>query len=322
MRLIPLYITAALILSLTPASAAAVASLRRGEDETEVVRVVAAEPDVVVVLCIESGDVVVRGWDRREVRARSVDAANIQLRHADDTVNKERLAKRVEVLVSNSEDDVPQPSDCSGTGNVELDVPRGATVMLEARSGDMEVADVSEARIKTLSGDLDIRRVSKVVEASSISGDVFLKDSGGRVRLLAISGDVEAVNIRTAEASDYFTAKSTSGDVSLEQVAHAHVEAGSTSGDISMAGPLARGGNYDLKTTTGDVTLALPGDASFKINARVISEGEIITDFPVKQPGGAPIVKGAGTRLSGSVGTGDAEINLASFSGTIYLRKK
>lgn len=301
----------------------------------------AAEPDVVVSLCISSGSVVVQGSDRREVRARSSEAKRIELAGGGTS----QPAKRIEVLVSNDAESELSSGDCSGTGDIELDVPRGATVNLQVHHGNIQVSDVAETRIESLNGDVDVQRVSKMVEVSCMSGDILLSDASGRARLRSVSGSVEATNVRMVEAGDDFSANSTSGDVTLERISHSQVKGVTISGRVSMTGPLAKRGNYELKSTSGDITLELPADASFKVNARVVASGEIITDFPVKanlapanpphappaphvnappSPGPVPphVKYPQQGRLTGTVGTGDADLTLTTFSGTVYLKKQ
>jgi hypothetical protein len=131
---------------------------------------------------------------------------------------------------------------------------------------------------------------------------------------------------------------------------------------------------------SGDVTLAMPDDASFQINAKVSQSGEIITDFPLQltpEPAQAPKATKAPTpvaavatplapappeaaqpgpppdapltpsptpaqvirvipkvkvvtvdhsfyklrKFTASHGTGDAVIYVASFSGTLHLKR-
>lgn len=293
-------------------------------------RRVSAAPDVVVELSLESGDVVVQGWDRSEVRAFSADAKRVELRHADSAAAPAPAAgrqgsaanvRRVSVHVGNSEDGRLHSGE-SGSGNVELNVPRGATVILNIQSGDVYVSGVAEARIDGASGDIDVSRVSRAVDVNCFSGNVHLDDAQGPVRLRSLSGEVTASNARPLSPRDDLQVNSTSGDITLVGVTHARVVAKTVSGGVSFEGPLAAGGTYDLRTTNGDVTLLLPANSSFKINARVITGGEIITDFLVK----AATVAGSPkpemqTRLSGTVGGGDADINLSSFNGTVHLRK-
>jgi len=186
--------------------------------DSAVERSTAAEKSVVVSLCVSTGDVVVRGWDRAEVRARASDASSLRL-----LTPNVQPASSVEVLVSQRSDAGLPPGDCGTAGTLELSVPRGATVNVETRDGHVEVSDVAGARVHALSGDVDVRRVSRSVEVSCLSGDIMLADSSGSAEISTVSGDVEARNIRAASASDGFEAKSTSGDVALEGVTHAQV---------------------------------------------------------------------------------------------------
>lgn len=305
------------------------------DNEGPVERKVTAAPDVVVELSLESGDVVVQGWDRQEVRAFSQDATRIELRSTADaptaptkpvegTPSKpaaQSPVRRVSVLVGVGEDDDPLPDEF-GTGNVELNVPRGATVILHIQSGDTNVSDVAEARIDSASGDVDVSRVSRALDVSCFSGNVHVDDASGPVRLRSLSGEVTALKVRPLSARDDLQVNSTSGNITLEDVAHTKVVGKTVSGNVSLEGALISGGTYDLRTTNGDVTLTLPADSSFRINARVVTGGEIITDFPIKAAALPPPPRhDMQTRLTGTVGKGDADINLSSFNGTVHLRK-
>jgi DUF4097 and DUF4098 domain-containing protein YvlB len=331
----------------------------QGEDFT-LERRADADKSVAVSVCISSGDVVVRGWDRNEVRARVEEAGSLRLL----TPNVQPV-KRVEVLVDEDKDAELQSGDCGSTSQLELTVPRGATVNLQVQDGHVEVADVAGVRVKALSGDVNVRRVSQSVEISCLSGDITLSDSSGDARLSTVSGSVEARNVRTLAPGDNFEAKSTSGDVTLEGVAHTQVNGATVSGNVLYEGGLARGGAYDFKTISGDVTLELPADSSFRVHAKVVVSGDIVTDFPVKtatsvstnvsngtsvssssrtststsapptdEPPAPPDWKGKHkppkpphkipreTILDGTVGTGDAVVTLTSFSGSLHLRKR
>jgi DUF4097 and DUF4098 domain-containing protein YvlB len=288
-------------------------------DTEGVQRTVAADANVFVTVCLASGDVIVHGWDRQEVRASTMDAERLELNRGTPTTNGP--AARVEALVYDAPDtEHERYSDCMASSDITLDVPRGATVQVKTRDGAVEVMDVADARVETLSGDIDVRRVGKRVEANSVSGDVSLETSGGPVRMRSISGSLEAINARTIEATDDFEANTVSGNIALEQIAHSHVEAWTVSGLVSLKGSLARGGRYEFKTTSGDIMFGLPNDASFRISARILGRGEILTDFPLKD---APGTNHSAPQqsLTGMYGTGDATINLYSYSGTVYLRR-
>ncbi|HEX8688051.1 MAG TPA: DUF4097 family beta strand repeat-containing protein, partial [Pyrinomonadaceae bacterium] len=197
----------ALLLALAPHAAA---QARQAERKTEPARTAAdedfalerraeTEAKAVVSICLASGDVVVRGWDRSEVRARAKEAGTLRL-----LTPNVRPSPRVEVLVSEEKDDAPGAGRCGSDDRVELMVPRGATVEVESRGGDVEVTDVAAVRVKVLSGDVDVRRASQSVEVSCLNGDISVEDSSGPVRAVTVSGDVEARNLRRVTAGDSF----------------------------------------------------------------------------------------------------------------------
>ena len=335
MKLISLIITILLAASLAY-SAPSVTGARE-EDEggaEQLERNVAATSNVIVTVCLASGDVIVHGWDRAEVHASTTDAEQLELQRG--APNQSGPATRVDVVISNTPSTGDElVCDCSASSDITLDVPRGATVQIKTNDGAVEIMDVADVRAETLSGDIAVRGISKRVEASSVSGDVSLENSSGPVRLRSISGSVEASNARTIDATDDCEANTVSGDVMLAQISHAHVEARTISGIVTMKGPLVRGGLYNFRTTSGDMLFTLPDDASFRVSARIL-QGEIVTDFTLKDVGGTqtplpptppltptPPLPPAHTArlLTGTHGTGDATLDLYTYSGTVRLRR-
>ena len=282
---------------------------------------IATADTVNVTLSTGGGKISVRGWDRREVRAASKDAdARIET-HATGGGDANNPPTRVEILVSDKSDD--EDAQCNSDIDMILDVPRGATVYLKTQDGDVDVTDVAEAHIETSGGRIEMRRISKATEATTVGGDITLEEASGRARLTALGGVIEVKGVRLLDTSDFLKVRTVSGDILLEEIGPARVQADTTSGVVKMTGPLAHGGNYTFNTTTGDVTLELPSDSSFKLNAKVFEGGEIVTEFPLKYKG--PVSPGSllqSGRLLGTYGSGDATINLVSFSGTLRLRKK
>jgi predicted DNA-binding protein with PD1-like motif len=244
-------------------------------------RSLAAQPAVVVSLCVLTGNVDVRGWEKNEVVARSTDGAQIQLKRGDSTAESQP-ATRIQVVVLDQGDVQRTKSGCQASSDVELNVPRGATVQIQTSDGDVSIADVTIAYAGTQNGSISMQRISNTIEVGSIGGDVCVKDSTGRMDLNSISGSVAATNVRSSDPGDTFEITTVSGDIELIQVAHAHLNVRTVNGNMKLTGPLARGGRYGVNTMSGDVTFALPADASFQLNAKVSSEGDIITDFPLR----------------------------------------
>src|SRR2546425_9440558 len=322
--------------ALLPGPVARADKRKKNDREQRVEQSTAVVENVVVALCVTSGDITVRSWERKEVRARAKNAAHIELRRAD--IQSSALASSITVLLSGSGTNFRNGGqDCQVFGDVELDVPRGATVRLRTGDGSVRVSGVVNVFVETQSGDIEIADATKAVEAGSLSGLVAVKNSSGRARLHSVSGNIQATDMKATEGED-FSASTVSGDISLEHIGHQQVSAKTATGQITMKGPLSRGARYNFGTISGDVTLRLPTDASFQVNAKVSPQGDIVTDFPlgltseltpkppteaVSKKNGEPKIKimNSGTRrVSGVHGSGDATISLASFSGTLYLR--
>src|SRR5258708_5167708 len=91
-------------------------------------RVVAADPTVVISVCLVSGDIKVHGWDRNEVRARSNDVDAIEFRRSAGARESDP-AKEITVLLSAMPRHRSGP--CFADADIVLDVPRRAIVRLQ-----------------------------------------------------------------------------------------------------------------------------------------------------------------------------------------------
>jgi hypothetical protein len=181
-----------------------------------------------------------------------------------------------------------QRGDCQAIADVEMDVPKEATVQLQTRDGDIYIYGVGGAFAGSQNGDITIERASKFVEAGSVGGSILLKDSSGRVNLSSAGGGVEAHNVKPISSEDTFEVGTVSGDIQLERVSNAKLSAKTVSGTVTMTGPLAKAGDYGFTTMGGDVVLMLPRDASFRLNARVTANSDIVSDFPLKYTADPP----------------------------------
>lgn len=324
------------------------------------------DPAAVVTLCVASGTLRVRGWDKNEIHVRSLDAAQIEFRRIDKVKDTTKPAARIDVMVFDKVTGANPKLDCQAIASVEMDVPVGATVQVQTRDGDIAIAGVAAAYAGSQNGDIEIERVTKLIEAGSLGGSIFLKDSSGRVSLSSASGVLEVVNVRPASDEDTFEVGTVSGDIQLSRVSNLKVTAKTVNGTLMMSGPLAKSGWYGFTNVTGDVVLTMPHDASFQLNAKLSEKHDIVSDFalkylseppppPAAKPGKpakaapesapkpaaakslprtgpvvAPIVVEKPAlvanpyvlrRVTAVCGTGDATISIASFGGTVRLKK-
>ena len=336
---------------------------KSGQPGEKVERSLAVDPHATVTLCVASGELTVRGWEKNEVRVRSLGAEQVEFRRIDKTKDTSKPAARVDVMLLNKEGMSNPKLDCQAFADVEMDVPAGATVQVQTRDGDISIAGVAGAYAGSQNGDIAIERATKLVEAGSVGGSISLKDSSGRVNLSSAGGGVEAVNVRPASIEDTFDVGTVSGDIQLDRVSVPKVTAKTVNGTVTMTGPLAKSGWYGFTNMTGDIVLALPSDASFQLQAKVSEKHNIVSEFKLtfieeppqppmprtpppsaapkpsapaaKKPGAkgggpviAPIVIERQTppayvlrRVNAICGSGDATISVASFGGTLHLKK-
>jgi Putative adhesin len=346
----------------------------------QIERAIATEVSVSVSACLNSGSITVHGWDRSEVRARSSEAADIAFKRIDETTEGQP-ARKISLLVMDKMRRPRKTDKCESSGELELDVPRGAAVQLQTGDSDINVFDVATVYVSTENGDVEIEHATRTVDAGTIGGSISLKNSSGSISLHSVGGSIDASDVHPAEAGDAFEARSVGGDVSLTRISNAQLKGRTLNGTLCFTGPLAHEGRYDLQTISGDLTVSLPPDSSFKLIARFSQSADVITDFPLTltpvspHPLPAPAPRPAATpepqklppgpvtapepkappepasdedstrviakvrtgkktstvvldvpgfgsrRVEGIHGNGDALLSLASFSGTIHIKK-
>lgn len=293
-------------------------------------RSLAVDAQATITLCVASGTLNVRGWDKNEVRVRSIDAAQIEFRRIDKPKDPTKPPARIDVIVSDKTRILRPRLDCQALASVEMEVPSGATVQVQTRDGDITIAGVAGAYAGSQNGDITIQRATRLVEAGSVGGSISLRDSSGRVFLNSAGGGVEAINVRAATADDTFEVGTVSGDIQLDRVSNPKVMAKTVNGTLTMSGPLAKQGYYGFSNVTGDTVLVMPNDASFQLKATVSERQDIVSDFTLKYinepaPPSPPATPKPAAyvlrRVTAICGTGDATISVASFGGTVRLRK-
>jgi DUF4097 and DUF4098 domain-containing protein YvlB len=103
------------------------------------------------------------------------------------------------------------------------------------------------------------------------------------------------------------------GEITLDGVNAATVDASTVNGDITYAGPIVSGGRYSLSTHNGDILLTVPEGTSASVAVSTFN-GEFESEFPVPLSGTR---KGKGFNFI--MGGGSAQVTLESFQGTIEL---
>src|SRR5262249_43682660 len=141
-------------------------------------------------------------------------------------------------------------------------------------SGDVTLADVARARIRTVSGDIEVSGVHGPLEAHSSSGDLTIHGAVDSLALGTVTGDV-----RITSAPHGLRLSTTSGGVVARHVAGS-VDIGASSGDVTLAleSPLARAG---VTTTSGDIHVSFGTGVGGELELRT-SNGSLDLDAPLQ----------------------------------------
>lgn len=183
----------------------------------------------------------------------------------------------------------------TGRGSVnaelELELPRGARLVLETVSGEVTAEGlVGEQRYSTTSGDIYLNEGGGSLRVNTVSGDVVVR--AGR----PIGGRVETV----------------SGDVILSAPRVDALRAQTVSGDVDVDGELAAGGEFRVETVSGDFAIGLAGGAAFEV--RGIST-DISSDIDHR-------IEGRLDRRRVIIGSGEPAVIFSSMSGDLSIRRQ
>ncbi len=147
-------------------------------------------------------------------------------------------------------------------------------------------------RASTVNGEMKIRDVTSDVRASTVNGRVEVTNAGGPVKANTVNG---GVNVTTRNGP---------------------VEANTVNGSIDVRmNALSRDGDMAFNTVNGNVTVEMPGSLDAKVSLGTM-HGSIESDYPVQLSG-----RFGPRHAEGTIGRGGREIKIDTVNGTVALRK-
>jgi len=254
-----------------------------------------------VDLSLISGEIIVTGWSRDEIKVRAFSERG-----------------RLEMGAGSSHFSLEARSDRGRMGDTryELSVPAGVRLLMRTTSGDVQATGVrGPVEGHSTSGDVQIADASGRAILESVSGDVRGRRLSGEVRAQSVSGDIEL-----EEVNGDVRIESTSGEISLTRVTSTDVYATTVSGEVTYQGSIDRGGRYEFRSHSGDIRLEVPADLSARFAIETFSGSLDSGGFPITlQPGERTGRRPR--RFEFTIGGGDARITAESFSGDIVLSR-
>ena len=242
-----------------------------------------------------AGNIQVKGWDRLSVHVTytiatprvAVDTVQIPSRGPADKVHLRTY------LVDRS------GGDSSPVVDYIVQVPSGASLEIHDPQGSVQVNSVN--------GDTSVDSLGGNISVADSSGHLSIRSVGGNIEVIRPSGRVEAYSIN--------------GDLHFVNPSSTRLRGTTTAGKIVYEGDFQSGGNYVLSDYSGDITILCPPSASFELDAKTV-RGKLDNQFPLIPRGPSRSFLPPGNSIFGTQGSGQATLEVTSFSGTIHIRQQ
>jgi Toastrack DUF4097 len=244
------------------------------------------------------GSIAVDSWERDEirVRARTSGSTRVHMDRSSSTVQLEASGRR----------------GPPGNTDWQITVPRRFDIEIDAFNSNIEVAGVQgDVKVETTNGSLTLTDIRGRISAESTQGRIIVRDSHGELQAETTNERIE-INGHDGEVH----AETVNGGILMGGIRSATVEAETVNGNVQYEGEIRDGGHYSLSTHNGGIVLYVPQTANADVTVETF-RGEIDSEFPVRIQGGM----GNRRHLEFSIGTGGARIELASFGGSVRLRR-
>jgi DUF4097 and DUF4098 domain-containing protein YvlB len=210
--------------------------------------------------------------------------------------------------------------DASKTGNrveVRSHVLQSASDSDAQVDYDVQVPPDTSVTIHCNTGPLTVQGLAADISLQSDTGDINAHDlSDLHLVARSVNGNISLRNIRNGSVE----AASISGDVVAESVVGPKVNITGTKGIIRYAGDPGEGNQFSFSTSSGDIEVTLPAEASVDVNARSIN-GTVQNEFPLVKAPHTTLPSDAHS-LAGTASNGSSVIRLRSLSGTIRVKKR
>ncbi|TDF94185.1 DUF4097 family beta strand repeat-containing protein [Paenibacillus piri] len=169
-----------------------------------------------------------------------------------------------------------------------------------------------EIEVSSLTGNLDLESTNAAIKSLKTKGLLQLETTNGSIEVDSHQGDarIKSTNgrLKTADVTGSIQSETTNGGIVIAD-ALKDVRAHTTNGNVDIVSRNV-GGNWDVETSHGRITLKLPSTGDYKVKGNG-KRDDIVTSLPLR------ISK---DKIEGSVGSGRNEIKLNT-NGSIVIEK-
>jgi DUF4097 and DUF4098 domain-containing protein YvlB len=247
-----------------------------------------------LVLDAHDGAAIIRVWDRRQVRVQATHdrRGSVEIRQSSEGVHLEAEGYR---------------GPARGF-RFDITVPRAFGVAIDG----LNIA----ATIDGVHGDVDVENVEGAIIIRNVVGNVSVESVSGSITLDNVRGNVSASStnqgLHITRARGNIDAETTNGSIVMRDIDSSHVSANTVNGICEYDGTVREDGRYYLGAFNGQITMGIPERANATLMVSTVN-GKIVTAFPVL------LRRSTENRVSFTLGSGSARIELESHNGSIHL---
>lgn len=272
-----------------------------------------------------AGDIVVTRGSGNEAtiqivkRARAATAEEAREALKRVAVEIDERGERVDIRTRYPERERSERRQAYPSVDLTVSAPANTRLTIRSLSGDITVSDITgDVFVETTSGDVDVSGAARVGIAKSVSGDVTISSTRteGAIEASSISGDVILRDVQAARVA----LGTVSGSVEIQGLRAERVGANTMSGDVVFRGTLTPNGRYEFKSHSGNVRIQVDGSTGFDLDATSFS-GTIRSELQLKTESSDMRPGRPRRSLRGVFGDGSAMISVTTFSGNVVVGK-
>ena len=239
-----------------------------------------------------TGAVSVKGWQNSEIKIISTKySQNVEI-DTEANTSKVRVSTHVLDKLASTE---------KAKVDYQIYVPEESNLDIRSNMGSVEVENIK--------GEVAIDVVEAAVKIVGVTGYLHTRSLGSKISISNSRGIIQTTTV--------------SGDIFFSKLDSNNLTALSTLGNISYEGDFASGGKYNFSTNEGLILIQCPDQASVEWDAKTV-KGVIESDLPIKSKTHRPATRDSYGKQSllGTLNTGDATVQLSTFSGKIKINRK
>ncbi len=205
----------------------------------------------------------------------------------------------------------PSPDRVTGSRGAAatVSVPAGSSVKLVTSNGAVTVRDIAGAVTATTSnGRITVDNAASAVVVEATNGEIIVRGNATGVHARTSNGAVTVDG-----AGGVVDVRTSNGPIQLTGARDATLDVGTSNGRVTFTGSMAIG-THRLEVSNGPISITLPADASFGIDATT-TNAKVKTAFAMTPAGAvtdtelhATVGANPGIRITATTSNGDISV--------------